>query len=106
MAGITGPMADPMFPLGMGIMALFVSNVLPMLPKLAYSATELIVWIASIAAAARFRAVTLAGCSALAALPLFFAWRSLVNYFYLVPFLALAVVLADASRRSHQRLEA
>jgi hypothetical protein len=105
MAGITGPMADPMFPLGIGIMALFVSNVLPMLPKLAYSVTELIVWIGSIAAAARFRVVSLAGCAALAALPLFFAWRSLVNYFYLVPFLALAVVLADASRRSPQRLE-
>jgi hypothetical protein len=98
LASISGPMADPMFPLGVGLIALFVSNLIPMLPKLAFSATELAVWLGSIAAAARFRIITLAGSVALAALPLIFAWRSLINYFYLIPFLVLAVVLADASR--------
>jgi uncharacterized membrane protein len=105
-SSISGPMADPMFPLGIGVIALFVSNVLPMLPKIAFSATELVVWLGSIAAAARFRLVTLAGSSVLAALPLFFAWRSLINYFYLIPFLALAVVLADSAHRASRPREA
>jgi uncharacterized membrane protein len=104
-ASISGPVADPMFPLGIGIIALFVSNVLPMLPKAVFSGVEVAVWLGSITAAARLRIITLAGCTALAALPLFFAWRSLINYFYLVPFLALAVVLADASRDSDRRAE-
>jgi hypothetical protein len=36
--------------------------------------------------------------AALGALPLFFAWRSLANYFYLVPVLALAVYYASSQR--------
>jgi hypothetical protein len=38
-------MTDPMFPLGVGIIALFVSNVLPMLPKVVFSLLEAAAWI-------------------------------------------------------------
>jgi uncharacterized membrane protein len=98
LASVTAPMIDPMFPLGIGVMALFVANALPMLPKLAFSVAEICSWIAGTTATALTRYVTPAGTVALAALPLFFAWRSLVNYFYLVPLLTLAVALADARR--------
>ena len=54
--------------------------------------------LASFAFSAWSRASAAAGGTVLAALPLFFAWRSLVNYFYLVPLLALAAVLVSQRR--------
>jgi hypothetical protein len=95
LASVFAPMRDPMFPLGVGIIALFVSNVLPMAPRVLFTVLELGSWIAGTAAFAFTRFLTPAGAVALAALPLFFAWRSLVNYFYLVPLLTLACVLAS-----------
>jgi uncharacterized membrane protein len=97
---IAGPMSDPMFPLGIGVIALFVANALPMLPKIAFSLAELIAWTGSLSISARFRNLPVASGIVFGALPLFFAWRSLTNYFYLVPLLALAVVLADTRRQT------
>jgi uncharacterized membrane protein len=93
-ASIAAPMTDPMFPLGIGIVAAFVSGVVPMLPKVAFTLVEMAVWVGAVIAAARVRLIPAASGMVLGALPLFFAWRSLVNYFYLVPLLALAVALA------------
>lgn len=103
---IAGPMRDPMFPLGIGIVAIFVGNVVPMLPKLIFTIMELSSWAAASAASARWGLVTPAGGIALAVIPLFFAWRSLINYFYLVPLLTLAVTLADGARAAGQRRSA
>lgn len=101
---IGGPVVDPMFPLGVGIIALFVSNGLPVLPKLAFTIMELGSWAGGAMGAARTRLFATAGTGAiLGALPLFFAWRSLVNYFYLVPLLALAIVLAEPAQRAALR---
>ncbi|MBV9281054.1 MAG: DUF2029 domain-containing protein [Chloroflexi bacterium] len=97
LASISAPMRDPMFPLGIGIIALFASNVLPLLPKVAFTLAELGSWLACVAASLRLRFLTPASGVVFAALPLFFAWRSLVNYFYLVPLLVLAVALAERS---------
>lgn len=91
---IAGPMNDPMFPLGIGIIALFVSGVLPMLPKLVFTLAEIGSWIGGLIGTARYR-LPPASVAVFAALPLFFAWRSLVNYFYLVPLLALAITIAE-----------
>jgi uncharacterized membrane protein len=101
---IGGPIADPMFPLGIGIVALFVSNGLPVLPKFAFTLMELGSWAGGILGSWRFRVMSTAAAGAvLGALPLFFAWRSLVNYFYLVPLLALAIVLAEPAQQAAQR---
>ena len=99
LASVSGPMSDPLFPLGIGVIALFVSNVLPMIPKVAFSLAEIVCWVTGAGLFARWRALTPASAVILAALPLFVAWRSLVNYFYLVPLLALAVALADRRPR-------
>lgn len=96
---LAGPMSDPMFPLGVGIIALFVSNLLPLLPKVAFTVMEAVTWFSGVAASWNFRRLPAATGLVLGALPLFFAWRSLVNYFYLVPLLALAVILADGAQR-------
>lgn len=97
--GVAGPMTDPMFPLGIGVIALFVSNVLPMLPKVAFTLAELGAWSTSFLVNARLRMLPAVSGIVFGVVPLFFAWRSLTNYFYLVPLLATAVVLADAGRR-------
>lgn len=104
-SSISGPMADPMFPLGVGIVALFVSNALPMLPKVAFTIAELASWAGGVFASWRLRYLTAATGAALAGIPLFFAWRSLVNYFYLVPLIVLAVVLAEPAQRRLVRRE-
>lgn len=102
-SSVLGPMSDPMFPLGIGVIALFVANVLPMLPKLAFTIAEVATWVASAVVATRTRLVTPAAAMVLGVLPLFFAWRSLVSYFYLAPILALAVYFA--TRREEILLE-
>jgi uncharacterized membrane protein len=99
-ASIGAPMADPMFPLGMGLIALFSSNVLPMLPKLFFTCFELGAWILALFGFLRLRWLSPASGVVLSTVPLFFAWRSLDNYFYLVPFIALAVVLAEQGARA------
>jgi uncharacterized membrane protein len=106
LASVSGPMSDPMFPLGIGVIALFVSGLLPMAPKIAFTVVEAASWLLSVGSFLRSRYLTPASGVVLGALPLFFAWRSLVNYFYLVPLLALAAVLADARQRERQRREA
>ena len=40
LAGVSAPVADPMFPRGAGIILLVVNNVLPLWPPLAYTALE------------------------------------------------------------------
>ncbi len=104
-SGVAGPLQDPMFPLGIGIVALFVANVLPMIPKFAFTVMELIAWTLATLASARSRFLAPAAAPALASLPLFFAWRSLSNYFYLVPLITLAIVFADNARSRYQQAE-
>jgi hypothetical protein len=99
-SSIAGPMSDPMFPLGVGIIAIFVGNVAPMVSKLAFTLAEVSVWAASAIAYLRWRALVPVTGVVLGALPLFFAWRSLVNYFYLVPLFAVALIFANAPQRA------
>lgn len=104
LASIAGPMTDPMFPLGVGIIALFVSNVLPMLPKVVFSLLEAVAWIGGVIAFVRLRWLSAGSIAVLGTIPLFFAWRSLVNYFYLAPVLALAIYLAARQNAESQRV--
>ncbi|GAC1445759.1 MAG: hypothetical protein NVSMB52_08170 [Chloroflexota bacterium] len=100
-SSIVGPASDPMFPLGIGVIALFVAKVLPMAPKLAFTIAEAVSWIGGLTVFIRLRWLAPASGVVFAALPLFFAWRSLVNYFYLVPLLVVAVMLAETSHVDH-----
>jgi hypothetical protein len=88
-----------MFPLGIGVIAVFVAGLAPMITKAAFTAMELGAWILAVPVAARFRRFfPAAAMIALGALPLFFAWRSLTSYFYLVPMIAMAVLFAERQR--------
>jgi uncharacterized membrane protein len=104
-SSVSAPMSDPMFPLGVGIVSLFVANVLPMVSKLAFTLAELGAWAGGTLASSRLSRLSPAAAAVLAALPLFFAYRSLLNYFYLVPLLTLGILLAE-QRRDATKMQA
>ena len=85
-AGIIAPVADPMFPVGVGLVGVSATHLLPFFPKWVYTALEggamaaCLVWYWRICKKVPEAAMLLA------VLPLFFAWRSLGSYFYCVAY--------------------
>jgi hypothetical protein len=90
LAGITAPIADPMFPRGAGIIFLAVNHILEIWPPFAYTALEVAAFAICLAVAWRARRTSPELGVVLAALPLFFAYRSLFSYFFLLPLYAFA----------------
>ncbi|GAC1308297.1 MAG: hypothetical protein NVSMB27_45990 [Ktedonobacteraceae bacterium] len=86
LAGILAPVSDPMFPMGVGIVDLSVTHLLPFLPKWAYNALEGGAMLASLLWYWRICKKFPEAAMLLAVLPLFFAWRSLASYFYCAAF--------------------
>jgi hypothetical protein len=89
-AGVTAPIADPMFPRGAGIIFLMLNGVLPLWPPLAYTAMEVAAFVICVAVAWRVRRTSPELGAVLATVPLFFAYRSLFSYFFLLPLFAFA----------------
>lgn len=92
-AGVTAPIADPMFPRGAGLIFLMIDRVLPFWPPLVYTALEGVAFVACIAVAWRARRTSPELGAVLAMLPLFFAYRSLFSYFFLLPLFAFAALV-------------
>jgi hypothetical protein len=103
LAGILAPQVDPMFPMGVGLVNLSVTHLLPFLPKVLYSAMEGIAMLASLTWYWRICKKLPEAAMLLAVLPLFFAWRSLASYFYCSAF-PLFVLMA--ARRQAGKQEA
>ena len=91
-AGIATPVVEPMFARGAGLIFLFTNGGLPLLPVFAYSALEAIAGIICLVIAWRTRRTSPELGSILAIVPLFFAWRSLFSYFFLLPLFAFAAI--------------
>ena len=91
-AGIVTPLVEPMFARGAGLIFLFTNGGLALLPQVAYTAAEAIAGIICIVVAWRTRRMSPELGAVLAIVPLFFAWRSLFSYFFLLPLFALAAV--------------
>jgi hypothetical protein len=91
-AGIVTPLVEPMFARGAGLIFLFTNGGLPLLPAIAYTAAEAIAGIICLVVAWRTRKTSPELGAVLAIVPLFFAWRSLFSYFFLLPLFALAAV--------------
>jgi hypothetical protein len=90
--GLLVPQTDPLFPIGYGAMALGLAGALPLHPLLwtALEATALagaLVW--------HWRRPIPGNGLLLALVPLWFAWRSPMNYFALLPALAVACWLTQ-----------
>ncbi len=94
LSGVMAPVADPMFPLGTGLINLSIGHLIPYLPEWFYTLLE-----------GSFYAVLLLyywrncrkcpeAAMLLAVIPLFFAWRSLPSYFYCAAFPLLALMMS------------
>ena len=86
------PITEPLFPLGVGIVALAKGHLLPYAPVALYTALEITALIGCLWAQARWREKLREAVPLLALIPLYFAWRALPNYFAIVPLLALFAV--------------
>lgn len=93
LAGITAPVLDPMFPRGSGLIFLVINKVLPLWPPLAYTALEALAFVVCLGIAWRIRRSSPELGVVLAMIPLFFAYRSLFSYFFLLPLFAFAALV-------------
>jgi hypothetical protein len=89
-AGVSAPVADPMFPRGAGLIFLTLNGLLQLWPPLVYTGLELAAFAVCVAVAWRTRRSSPELGMVLALVPLFFAYRSLFSYFFLLPLFAFA----------------
>jgi len=85
-AGVMAPIVDPMFPMGVGIVNLSVTHLIPYLPSFVYSGLEALAMLACLVWYWRICRRIPEAAMLLAIIPLFFAWRSLPSYFYCAAF--------------------
>jgi hypothetical protein len=90
--GVLTPAVEPMFARGAGLIFLFTNGGLPLAPSFVYAALEAIAGIICLVIAWRTRRTSPELGAVLAIVPLFFAWRSLFSYFFLLPLFALAAI--------------
>jgi uncharacterized membrane protein len=100
MAGIMAPIADPMFPLGVGIINLSTSHLLPYFSTKVYTVLEGLAMITALIWYWRICKKHPEAVMLLAVLPLFFAWRSLPSYFYCVAYPVFVLMSSRRTRRS------
>jgi len=101
-AGVMAPMADPMFPEGVGIIGLSTTPLLPFFPQMVYDVLELAAMLVALLWYWRICKERPEAAMVLAIIPLFFAWRSLSSYFYCAAFplfMLMAVRTLPTKRR-------
>jgi hypothetical protein len=90
---VISPMANPMFPIGIGPVSVVTSGILHFDNRLFFAVLEFAVFAASLAWYFRnYRRYAYAG-PVLAVLPLFFAWRSMWTYLFFVDLILLGMLL-------------
>lgn len=99
--GVLGPVRDPMFPLGNGVIALSLgdSHALPLGSRALYAALEAIAFAACLAWYWRTCRKDPGTGLILASIALFFAWRSLYSYFVPLTLLVLYPALVASGRK-------
>lgn len=92
---LLAPFIDPMFPLGVGLVTLVTSGIMPGIPPIIFTSLEAAVFTACIIwyYYAGFK-YPHSGVI-LAILPFFFGWRSLWSYFFYASIILLAGILSD-----------
>ncbi len=106
LAGILAPQVDPMFPMGVGLVNLSVTHLLPFLPKWAYMLMEGMAMLSSLIWYWRICKKVPEAAMLLAVLPLFFAWRSLASYFYCAAFPLFVLMAARGQAGKKEEVEA
>ncbi len=100
--GMLTPMADPMFPDGVGIISLSGIHLLPYLPGWLYTGLEGLAMLAALYWYWRICRRVPEAAMLLAVIPLFFAWRSLPSYFAGAAYM-IFILLAARNRRQYER---
>jgi uncharacterized membrane protein len=101
LSGVLAPLVDPMFPLGVGVISLSTSHLMPFLPQIAYSIMEALGIAICLGIYWRICRKYPEAAMLLGVIPLFFAWRSLSSYFYCVAF-PLFILLAARLQSGQQ----
>ncbi len=99
---VLSPMADPMFPLGVGIITLVTSGLADIRSTLPFTIMEAVAGVLALVWYYRNCRQYPHVALVLAVLPIFFAWRSLWTYFYYVGLISFAGVLSGASERREE----
>jgi hypothetical protein len=86
------PLDEPLFPSGIGVVALARGGLLPFAPPAVYAVLEALALVAALWAALHWRDRLGDAVLLLPLVPLFFAFRSLPSYFAFAPWLALYAV--------------
>ena len=94
------PLTEPLYPLGVGLVALTNGQVGSYTPTTVFTALEIAALLVCLLAQWRWRKGLGDAALLLALIPLYFSWRSLPNYFALAPLLALYAVVALARMRA------
>jgi hypothetical protein len=97
------PITDKMFPLGAGIISFVTGGVIRIESSLPFTVLEIIVLAGGILWYMRYaRRYPHTGLF-LAILPLFFAWRSMWDYFYYADIILLAAILTSGNTFSPKK---
>jgi uncharacterized membrane protein len=88
--GVLGPMLGPLEPYGVGLVRLSMEGILPLLPRGAYGALSAAALVLSLGALWRWWGRLPNAAVVFPSVTLFFAWRSLQNYFAFAGVLAMA----------------
>lgn len=99
LAGVLAPVADPMFPLGVGLVNLSVTDLLPYFSTWIYVTLEAIAMLVVLVWYWRLSKTRPEAALLLAVVPLFFAWRSLPSYFYCSAFPLFILMAAQMRTR-------
>jgi len=101
--GMKTPLNSLMFPMGVGIVDLSVTHLIPYLPQQIYTVLEALAMLGSLIWYWRICRKHPEAAMLLAVVPLFFAWRSLPSYFYCAAFPLYILMVAktiSASRKT------
>jgi hypothetical protein len=104
LAGVMAPVADPMFPLGVGLINLSETHLLPYFPETVYTVLEAVAMLLALVCYWHICRKRPEAAMLLAILPLFLAWRSLSSYFYCAAFPIFIVMMAKMEPFSHRAL--
>jgi uncharacterized membrane protein len=89
---VLAPLLGPLEPDGVGLVRFGLAGIGPLFPRGAYGAIALVVFVALLAAVVRWRRALTSAPMVWPYVPLYFAWRSLQNYFVLA---TLFIFIAD-----------
>ncbi len=102
LGSVTAPIVAPYEALGFGLVLFFSDGPAPLVPRAAYTVATVLALGASLWTYWRHRASWRYGLAVLPIAPLYFAWRSLQNYFMFTPVFLIALIVDDPDiRRVH-----